>query len=182
MINRKESESIRQKPDCKHALLSLRNWFYNESSGFTIIEVLIVVFIIGVLATIAFFGYGTYVEKARVVSAISEINTITKDIRIYMVDHPTPPVDLAIPEIGYGNFNDPWGRPYQYVNHLDPLQLPLARTKPGTGIINPESDFDVYSMGRDGLSFPNIDVAQSHDDIIRAGDDHFIGKASRYQP
>jgi general secretion pathway protein G len=42
------------------------------------------------------------------------------------------------------------------------------------------SDFDLYSMGKDGLSQAPITARASQDDIIRASDGGFIGLAAQF--
>jgi general secretion pathway protein G len=39
------------------------------------------------------------------------------------------------------------------------------------------SDFDLYSMGKDGESVPPLTAQKSRDDIIRANDGAYIGPA-----
>ena len=147
-----------------------------NDSGFTIIELLTVVTIIGILAAIAFIGYGQFVERARVVSAMNEVINITKDIRIYMIDQILPigagPVGNFFPQ--YSD-RDPWGNFYQYQHGV-----PGAARLKSDGITPLNSEFDVYSLGRDGLTNPNIAHPDSLDDIIRADDDQFVGKAATY--
>jgi general secretion pathway protein G len=42
------------------------------------------------------------------------------------------------------------------------------------------TDFDLYSKGRDGATQPPLTAASSRDDIVRANDGQFIGLASGY--
>jgi general secretion pathway protein G len=42
------------------------------------------------------------------------------------------------------------------------------------------SDFDLYSVGRDGQSAPALTARVSHDDVVRANDGGFIGLAIDY--
>ena len=51
----------------------------NNSKGFTLLELLTVVFIIDVLAAIAFIGYFGYVEKAKIVTVKNELNMLEKE-------------------------------------------------------------------------------------------------------
>jgi general secretion pathway protein G len=147
-----------------------------QPSGFTLIELLTVVFIIGVLAAIGFIAYRNYVNKAKVVTAINEINTLEKEIYTYSIDHNDFPPTLN--DVGYGGFLDPWNRPYVYQPDLTPpFTPPNPRTKGGS-LIN--TDYDLYSQGRDGLSVPDIQAPVSQDDIIRAGDGAYKGYAEGY--
>ena len=42
------------------------------------------------------------------------------------------------------------------------------------------SDFDLYSMGKDGKSSPPLTASASRDDIIRANDGAYVGPAEGY--
>ena len=43
------------------------------------------------------------------------------------------------------------------------------------------SDFDLYSIGKDGASVAPLLAAKSRDDVIRANDGRFHGLASNYE-
>ena len=42
------------------------------------------------------------------------------------------------------------------------------------------TDYDLYSMGKDGQSAPALTAQKSRDDIIRANDGAYIGPAAGY--
>ena len=42
------------------------------------------------------------------------------------------------------------------------------------------SDFDLYSMGRDGESVAPLTAAKSREDVVRAANGAFIGLASKF--
>jgi len=44
------------------------------------------------------------------------------------------------------------------------------------------SDFDLYSIGPDGLTLPSLAKPESRDDIVRARDGAFVGPASEFDP
>ncbi|MDH3330129.1 MAG: prepilin-type N-terminal cleavage/methylation domain-containing protein [Desulfobulbaceae bacterium] len=177
MTNTISDKNINWKIRCRQHAVNLRpeikmSWFNKKSPAFTLIELVTVVFIIGVLAAIAIIGYTHYVEKAKVVTALNEINMLEKEIYAYGVENPTPlPPDLNA--IGYGGFLDPWNRPYIY----QPDLTIAPRTQAGTPI---NTDYDLYSEGKDGLSFPDINDPFSQDDMIRANDGAYKGYARRY--
>lgn len=165
MIREKHIDSLLQPRQLKRVYTRIAN-----NSAFTLIELVVVVVIIMILATLAFFGYTKFVGKAQVITAISEINGIVKDVRGYQIDNGDPPVNLVDADAAYATLLDPWGNLYQYA-------APPVRTQGGSNI---NSQFDVFSMGKDGLWVPDINAPQSLDDIIRAGDDKYLGKASGY--
>ena len=149
--------------------------------GFTLIELLVIVSIIAILSAIALPLYAEYIDKAMIVRAVADIVNISKSITSYNIDNSTYP--LALDEVGYGTFKDPWGAPYQYLN----IQAP---TKHGHGpqpkprkdrFVHPiNSDYDLYSMGKDGKSQDALTAHASKDDVIRANDGAYIGLASQF--
>ena len=44
------------------------------------------------------------------------------------------------------------------------------------------SDFDLYSMGKDGASVGPLTAKASRDDVVRASDGRFVGLASDFDP
>jgi len=86
--------------------------------------------------------------------------------------------------INFGNLlplTDPWGNPYRYLRLYNrPANQNNARKDHNLHPIN--SDFDLYSMGPDGQSNKPLQSQKSRDDIIRANDGAFVGKASVYDP
>mgnify|MGYP001574436427 CR=1 FL=1 len=149
--------------------------------GFTFIELLIAVLIIGFLSAIAVPSYQKYLQENKEKTAISDIGTIARRLQEYRMEFPLP-TDLST--INFGNalpLIDPWGNPYRYLPlYGHPENLPQARRDHNLVPIN--SDFDLYSMGPDGQSVKPLTGVKSRDDIIRANDGAFVGKASTYDP
>ncbi len=73
---------------------------------------------------------------------------------------------------------DPWGQAYRYFNIMTAKGKGNLRKDKALNPIN--SDFDLYSMGKDGDSKLPLTPKVSHDDIIRARDGKFIGLASDF--
>lgn len=144
-------------------------------SGFTIIELMAVVMIIGILAGFGVPKLREAVERAKVARAIGEINAIQWDLMALEQQNQPLPADLS--GVGRGGMKDPWGFPYQYYKfptraHGNP---PGARRDRFLVPIN--STFDLYSVGPDGQTSPPLTASMSQDDIVRANDGGFIGKA-----
>lgn len=122
----------------------------NGQRGFTLIEIMVVVIIIGILAAIVAPNVIGRVDDARITAAKADISAIEGALRLYRLDN------FSYPEMQYGldalvtnpndpstkNWNpdgylerlnkDPWGNPYQYRN-------------PGN-----HGAIDIYSFGADG--------------------------------
>jgi general secretion pathway protein G len=81
--------------------------------GFTFIEVMIVMAIIGTLSAIATPNYLKFRTKGRIALAISDIRIIEKEIMCYWIETGELPDSLS--ELTNGNITDPWGNPYQYL-------------------------------------------------------------------
>ena len=132
----------------------LRNPIANQPPrGFTLIEILVVIVILGVLAALVVPRIIERPDEARVVAAKTDIATIMQALKLYRLDnqrYPTteqglsalvskpeqPPVPPNWKPGGYLERlpKDPWGRPYQYLS-------------PGL-----KGDIDVFSFGADGQS------------------------------
>lgn len=149
-----------------------------RTRGFTIIEVMLGIAILAVLAGIAYPSYQSYQEKARVAQAVIDIQAIGASVAAYAQDHRDYPADLN--QIGKGGLKDPWGNLYQYTNLQDAKGNGKARKNKNLVPIN--SDFDLYSMGKDGASTGPLTAKASRDDIVRANDGRFVGLASDYDP
>jgi general secretion pathway protein G len=136
---------------------------------------LVVLAVIGILATIALLVYANFTEQARVARAVADIATISSEISTFESMNERLPNNLA--EIGRATLLDPWGRPYEYLNFsLGPLGL----QRKDLALVPINTDFDLYSKGKDGASQPALTAPASRDDIVRANDGQFIGLASGY--
>lgn len=147
--------------------------------AFTLIELIVTVAIIGVLASIAIPAYQDYVDKAKTVHAILDIRNIGRLLQDYFSDNNKYPSSLA--EINADTMLDPWRNPYQYLNLSDPnIKGAKGKARKDHNLVPINSDFDLYSMGKDGESVSPLTAKASQDDIIRANDGRFIGSASKY--
>ena len=122
---------------------------YKANAGFTLIEILVVVVIIGILGAIIVPNLLGRPDQARITAAQSDLRSLSNALDIYRLDNfQYPSTDQALEALvikpsGFPepkNYNpegyikslpsDPWGSPYVY-----------ERT---------ESGFSLFSMGADG--------------------------------
>ena len=118
-------------------------------AGFTLIELMVVLVIIGLLAALIVPNVLNRAEDARVTAARTDISQLMQALKLYRLDNlrfPTAEQGLAAlvkqpdkgpPAANWKPYldklpNDPWGRPYQYIN-------------PGM-----QAEVDVVSFGADG--------------------------------
>ena len=145
-------------------------------AGLTLIELMVAIAIIVVAAAIALPSYSSYQDRAKISQAVTDIGAINAKLRLYMIDNTFPPPSLAA--VGESGKRDPWGSPYQYTN-LTTAGIGKARKNKNLVPIN--SDFDLWSNGKDGLSKLPLTTKVSRDDVILANDGRFIGLASNYE-
>ncbi len=143
--------------------------------GFTIVELMIVLAIVGLLAMIAVPTYQNYVERVDADDTAKDLIAIQFSIDDFELTYGNLPISLT--DIGMDNMKDPWGNPYVYANHA--AILPGARRK-DQALVPINSDYDLYSKGKDGVSSPPLTANPSKDDIVRGRDGGFIGKATEF--
>ena len=152
-----------------------------NTAGFTLIEVLIVIAITGILGSLAIPNYVKYREKARIEVAITELRFIEKEIINFTAEFGDLPDDLS--EIGAGNvlILDPWGRPYNYLRLQGGTVKGIkGKARKDHSLVPVNSDFDLYSVGKDGKSVPAFTSKWSKDDLVRANNGGYIGLVSDY--
>ncbi len=145
-----------------------------DPKGFTILELLVVTMIIGTLSTMVAPSLQRAREKAFVAVAMAEIRILSSELAIYIEFEFEPPVSLAA--IDRATLLDPWGNPYMYVKLAGTNGNGEARKNKFQVPLN--DDYDLGSAGPDGLSKNALTAKDSKDDILRAWNGAFIGRAS----
>jgi len=143
--------------------------------GFTMIELMITLGLIALLLGIAMPLYDEYRERAREGLAAKDVMAMGALIQRSQLERRELPETLD--EIGLGGRLDPWGRPYVYYN-VEANGRGHARKDRRLNPLN--TDFDLYSLGRDGKTKPQISQKDSLDDLIRANNGRYVGLAAGY--
>jgi prepilin-type N-terminal cleavage/methylation domain-containing protein len=101
-----------------------------NKSGFTIVELLVVIVVIGILAAITIVTYSGITNKATVASLTSDLDNASKLLKLDQVTNMNYPANLAAANGGRG-ITASSGTTYQYVvnNNISPQSFCLAATK-----------------------------------------------------
>ena len=150
-----------------------------SARGFTLIELVFVTSVLGLLAALIVPKAEEFVDRAKVARAIGDISAIQTEIDGFAAGVDSLPTSLA--EIGRASLLDPWGRPYVDNN----FSLSNGNGVPQGArrdrfLVPINSTYDLYSVGEDGSSAPALTAGPSKDDIVRANDGGFIGRATLY--
>lgn len=157
----------------------IRGPFKIRGKALTLVELLLAIAIVGILAAIGVPMYNNYIDNARNSAAIAGVRGIESEIIKFQAERGMPPDTLA--QAGLPTQLDPWGNPYQYLRLLGVPQHDLHGNYRRDRFTNPlNTDFDLYSMGKDGNSAPALTAKASYDDIVRANNGAFLGLASEY--
>ena len=122
-------------------------------SGFTLIEIMVVVVILGILAALIVPKVMSRPDDAKMIAALHDVGAIVQALKLYRLDnnaYPTtdqglqalvqrPTAQPIPPNWKSGGYldrlpKDPWGRDYQFLN-------------PGL-----HGEIDVFSFGADGVA------------------------------
>jgi len=147
-----------------------------RAAAFTLVELILVVAIVAILTTIAVASYSSYVDRANVARAKGDIVQIELTIARFVGERQVFPNSLG--DLGSGPFIDPWGNPYRYLN-LDNING-NSKARKDKSLVPINSDYDLYSMGKDGRSVPPLTAKQSQDDVVRGRNGAFVGLASDF--
>lgn len=145
---------------------------------------------LAVLVGIAVPGYGSDRHRKDVALAAADIQSLALSIERYQARHFRLPESLS--DLGMESLRDPWGTPYQYLRlsaspasattkdalrHARAMQK--ARRDHQLEPINQR--YDLFSVGKNRQSLPDLDAEVSADDVVWAGDGEFVGLAADLQ-
>ncbi len=148
----------------------------HRAQGFSLVELLVVVAIILTIAAIAIPNLMSAIDLAKVARAVADITNLEEEIGLYQSINNVLPDNLS--QVGYGGFLDPWGNPYEYLNHS--TMKGNGKARKDRFLVPLNSDYDLYSKGKDGKSSSPITASDSQDDVIRASDGSYVGLASQF--
>ena len=122
-----------------------------KSNGFTLIEIMVVVVILGILGALIIPNVMGRTDEARITAAKSDLRGIANALELYRLDNYTyPSTDQGLASLVSkpGGYPEPknWN-PDGYLKKLptDPWQNDYGYISPGSN-----GDFDLYSLGADG--------------------------------
>ena len=144
--------------------------------AFTLVELVIVLAILGILAGLAVPIFLGQREKLQSEEVIGDIRLIELKVNQYIAEYGLPPPSLN--DLRGIKRKDPWGNNYRYLKIQGVLTPVGVRKDRNLHPIN--SDYDLYSMGPDGETAQNLQNPKSYDDLIRANNGRFVGKAVDY--
>jgi len=149
---------------------------YSCQRGITLLELLLAMAILVVLAGIASVAYNGYIDTARITNAEKQIRMISLAIDDYYTEYKQYPAALS--DVNINQLEDPWGNPYHYLNIASAGNIGAVRKDHNLVPLN--TDYDLYSSGKDGKSAAPLTAKASLDDVVRANNGGFVGLASDY--
>ncbi len=132
----------------------------NKYRGFTLIELMLVIIILGVLGAVVFPRFVGRAQEARIAVAKADINnSLALALDLYEMDNsffPTTEQGLESlrKEPAGSSTSQNWKGPYIKKKPVDPWGNPYVYTCPG---IN-NDDYDLYSLGSDGAEGGGDDI------------------------
>ena len=131
----------------------------NKYRGFTLIEIMLVVIIIGALAAMIVPRLAGRSDQAKVAVAKADISNISTALKLYELDNGTVPTSTqGLAALREKSSSAPlpknWNGPYLEKNALDPWGNAYVYAAPGAH----RSDYDLSSKGKD--------LNSSDDDIV----------------
>jgi general secretion pathway protein G len=148
------------------------------SKGFGLLDLVVTLVIASLLVTLAIPSYESFLKRAKVAAAIGDIGTLSLAIESHRLRY-NDRIPLSLEELGVPVPLDPWGQPYEFLNIPAAGGGKAALRKDGS--LNPlNTDFDLYSRGKDGVTAGPLSAKSSRDDVVRANNGAFIGLGEDY--
>lgn len=116
-----------------------------RAGGFTLLEMLAVIVLIGIIGTIVVRSVSGSVDKGKYGAGKAQLTTLGQDIDGYALDNGTPPQrleDLAVKPANAPNWQGPYAKPSLL---KDPWGHPFGYKYPGD-----HGNYDLIFYGQDG--------------------------------
>ena len=100
-----------------------------QPEGFSLVEVLIAITVIGALLAIALPSFNSYKEQQKISVAVADLRVLDNRIKSYKLNNEKFPAALSdLPQLSPP---DPWGRSYNYLNieEAKKLQTPVREDR-----------------------------------------------------
>ena len=149
-----------------------------SARAFSLIELMLTIALIGALSAWAVPAFLRSLYEAKVDSVIYDITRLQHEIFSFAKDYGDYPDSLDELEAANLPSSDPWGGPYEYLTPSFPGWQ--GKFRKDRFLVPLNSDFDLYSSGPDGESRAPLRAAASRDDIVRANNGAYVGKASDF--
>jgi general secretion pathway protein G len=144
-----------------------------RNRGLSLLELMVGLALVGVMMSIAIPGYQRYQDRARAAQAVNDIGQMSVTIERYRTRVGRLPD--ALDDVDLDDRLDPWGRSYVYFNFATFAGMGPDPTRRDRNLKPLNTDYDLYSRGKDGQSQKQLNASASEDDIVRALDGSFIG-------
>ncbi len=169
-----------QQPGSRHdtGRITTNRPHASRQAGYQLVEMLIVLAILAIVSFVAIPSYLSFLDKVDYVTVETDITDISVVIEQFYSGHNDYPNSLA--DIGKDNLRDPWGNAYGYLKISGAPPSARGRMRKDRNLVPVNSDYDLYSIGKDGRSVASFAATASHDDIVRASDGRFIGYAADF--
>jgi general secretion pathway protein G len=110
----------------------------DDEDGFTLVELMVVIVIIGLLATVVVINVAPATDKAAATKVKADVATLEQGVEMYRLNRMNYPSGDGLQALVTEGFirrlpDDPWGNPYRY-------EAPGRNGAP----------FNIYSLGADG--------------------------------
>jgi len=144
--------------------------FHADLRGFTLVELITVMGVLAALVIMSLPVYDAYLKSVKNSRCVADLRTIDKAVTAYILEKNSQPTQLS--DIGTAaNQLDPWGRAYVYQN----LAVDASNALEDEFSEQLNTDYDLYSMGRDGVNDKSYSDSHSADDIARHNNGTFVG-------
>jgi general secretion pathway protein G len=143
-------------------------------------ELMLALAVFGLLAAIALPSYSVIIERQRVAEAGRDLGKLAMAIQRYRTMRFAIPQTLAELGLDADLLVDPWGRPYQFLSFNSSIPGIKGKIRKDHNLHPLNTEFDLYSFGKDGDSKSPLTAKASRDDVIWARDGDFVGLAEDF--